>query len=136
MRVARGIIERLGGRAFSIRKHDKVAYHAWGMFASPLLTVLLATTEQVAAAAGVQPKAARERMLPILAQTITNYAALGAAETLSGPIVRGDVDTIKKHLRVLRRIPIARDVYIALARASLGYLPAKNLGELERILGA
>ena len=133
-RSARAIIRQLRGQAFSLRKREKVAYHAWGMFASPLLTALLAITERVAGAVGVRPDAARRRMLPILAQTITNYAALGAAATLSGPVVRGDVDTVKKHLSVLRQIPAAREVYVALVRASLCYLPVKNRGALEKIL--
>jgi len=104
------------------------------MFASPLLTVLLALTERVAGAAGVGPEAARQRMLPILAQTIANYAALGAPGTLSGPIVRGDVETVRKHLRVLCKVPAARDVYVALARASLRYLPVKNRAAMKKIL--
>lgn len=133
-RVAREIIKQLRGQAFSLGKREKAAYHAWGMFASPLLTALLATSEQVAGAAGVRPAAARQRMLPILAQTIANYAALGAAGTLSGPIVRGDADTVKKHLRVLVRVPAAREVYLALVRASLRYLPARNRAALQKIL--
>jgi predicted short-subunit dehydrogenase-like oxidoreductase (DUF2520 family) len=131
---ARTIVKQLRGRAFSMAKRDKAAYHAWGMFASPLLTALLATTEQVALAAGVAPKAARQRMLPILAQTIANYAALGAPGALSGPIVRGDADTVKKHLRVLHRIPAAHEVYVALTLASLRYLPAKNRKALQNVL--
>jgi predicted short-subunit dehydrogenase-like oxidoreductase (DUF2520 family) len=134
VRTARAIIKRLLGKAFSIRKRDKAAYHAWGMFASPLLTALLASTEQVAAAAGIPPAAARHRMLPILAQTLANYAALGASAALSGPIARGDIATVIKHLRVLHRVPEARDVYVALAQASLRYLPAKNRAALQKIL--
>ncbi|MGA8763203.1 MAG: DUF2520 domain-containing protein [Candidatus Sulfotelmatobacter sp.] len=135
-RVARTFVKRLRAQAFSIRKSEKAAYHAWGMFASPLLTALLATTERVAGAAGIPPTAARQRMLPILAQTITNYATLGAPGTLSGPIARGDADTVKKHLRALRRLPAAREVYVALGRASLRYLPVKNRAALEKILKA
>ncbi|MGA7909256.1 MAG: Rossmann-like and DUF2520 domain-containing protein [Candidatus Sulfotelmatobacter sp.] len=133
-RTARAIVRKLRGQAFSIGRQEKVAYHAWGMFASPLLTVLLAVTERVAGAAGVSARAARQRMLPILAQTMTNYAALGAPGTLSGPIARGDVDTVKKHLQVLAQVPAAREVYVALARASLCYLPAKNRTALEKLL--
>ena len=51
--AARGIVRNLGGEAYPIRQKDKNAYHAWGTFASPLLTALLATTEQVAGLAGV-----------------------------------------------------------------------------------
>jgi predicted short-subunit dehydrogenase-like oxidoreductase (DUF2520 family) len=130
VRVARRMIEDVGGYSYSIRKNDKAAYHAWGTFASPLFTALLATAEQVAALAGVRRKEAKRRMIPILQQTLANYAALDAAGALSGPIVRGDVDTVKRHLRVLQSIPAARDVYSALARAALQYLPAKKKAKL------
>ena len=44
------------------------------------------------------------------------------------------MDTVKRHLRVLRSMPAARDVYSALARAALQYLPAKNKSALKRLL--
>jgi predicted short-subunit dehydrogenase-like oxidoreductase (DUF2520 family) len=136
VRAARAIIRNLRGRAFTIRKQQKEAYHSWGMFASPLLAALFAATEDVAAAAGVGPKAARQRMLPILRQTLNNYQSLGAAASFSGPIARGDVDTVKKHLKVLRGVPGVREVYVALARAALRNLPSRNRAALEKILKA
>jgi predicted short-subunit dehydrogenase-like oxidoreductase (DUF2520 family) len=128
--VARRVVLDLGGLAYTIRKEDKAAYHAWGTFASPLLTALLATTEEVASLAGVSRKAARQRMIPILLQTLANYASLGAAGGFSGPIVRGDVDTIRSHIRTLRNMPVAREVYLSLAKAALTYLPGKAKRDL------
>jgi predicted short-subunit dehydrogenase-like oxidoreductase (DUF2520 family) len=136
VRAARQIVKQLGGQAFSIHKKNKAAYHAWATFASPLLTALLAVTERIGVAAGVNAKTARSRMLPILAQTLANYAALGAAGSFSGPIVRGDVDTVNAHLRTLRKIPEAREIYLALARSALRNLPAGNRRSLRKILGA
>ncbi len=133
VRTARRVVRDLGGRAYSIRKKDKAAYHAWGTFASPLFTALLATAERVAAKAGVNRKAAKQRMIPILLQTLANYAAFGAAGGFSGPIVRGDADTVERHLRVLGGTPAA-EAYSALARAALQYLPVKNKKSLKRIL--
>ncbi|HET9307236.1 MAG TPA: Rossmann-like and DUF2520 domain-containing protein [Candidatus Sulfotelmatobacter sp.] len=133
-RLARRIVGDLGGRSYPIRKQDKAAYHAWGTFASPLFTALLAATEQVAAAAGVKRAEIRRRMIPILLQTLANYVQYGASGAFSGPIIRGDIHTVKKHLRALRGAPAARDVYIALARAALQYLPAKNKRLLGQIL--
>jgi predicted short-subunit dehydrogenase-like oxidoreductase (DUF2520 family) len=130
--TAKALVRQLQGDPFTIRKQQKVAYHAWGMFASPLLTALLAATEQVAMSAGVSRKAAKERMLPILEQTLTNYAWLGAPKSFSGPIARGDAATVGKHLKVLA--PGVREVYIALARAALRDLPAKNRAALEKVL--
>jgi predicted short-subunit dehydrogenase-like oxidoreductase (DUF2520 family) len=134
VRVSRAIVRNLRGRPLTIRKEQKEAYHAWGTFASPLLTALLAASERVAVAAGVSRKAAKERMLPILRQTLANYAQLGAPGAFSGPIARGDVATVRKHLGVLRGVPRAREVYVALARAALHDLPAKNRAALEKTL--
>jgi predicted short-subunit dehydrogenase-like oxidoreductase (DUF2520 family) len=134
VRLARRVIADVGGHAYPIRKRDKAGYHAWGTFASPLFTALLATTERVAMLAGVERKLAKRRMIPILLQTLANYAAFDAGDAFSGPIVRGDVDTVKRHLEVLRSVPAAREVYSALARAALQYLPAKNKSALKRVL--
>lgn len=136
LRVARRIVNQLGGDAYSIRKNDKAAYHAWGAFASPLLTSLLAASERVAKLAGVDQESAHRRVIPILLQTLANYASFGAAGAFSGPIVRGDVDTVKLHLRVLKSVPSARSAYVALAQAALQYLPARNKKELLSIVGA
>ncbi len=134
VRMARRIVSDLGGRHYSIRKQDKAAYHAWGTFASPLLTVLLVTAEHVATAAGVKRKAAKQRMLPMIQQTLANYAALDGAGAFSGPIIRGDIDTVKRHLHTLRSIPLAQEVYVSLARAALAYLPGRNKSALAKIL--
>jgi len=133
-RAARAVVLSLGGYPFAIRKEQKEAYHAWGMFASPLIISLLAAGERVAVAARVSRRAARERMLPILRQTLANYARLGAPESFSGPIARGDLETVRKHLKVLRTVPEAREVYLALAGSALRDLPAKNRRALEKIL--
>jgi len=134
VRVARRIVKNLGGRAYPIRKSDKAAYHAWGTFASPLVTALLATIERVAALAGVHQNDARRRMIPILQQTLANYSSFGGAGGFSGPIIRGDADTVKRHLRVLRKEHAALEVYLALARAALQYLPVKNRSQLKKAL--
>jgi len=134
VRAARAIVRDLKGHSFTIRKAQKEAYHAWGMFASPLLTALLAATERVAGAAGVSRKDARQRMLPILTQTLANYSRLGAPRAFSGPIARGDVATVEKHLKVVQKASGAREVYVALARSALCDLPAKNRAALEEIL--
>jgi predicted short-subunit dehydrogenase-like oxidoreductase (DUF2520 family) len=134
VRAARAVVVRLRGQPFAIGKQQKEAYHAWGMFASPLLTALLAAGERVAGAAGINRKSARERMLPILRQTLANYARLGAAASFSGPIARGDVATVGAHLKVLLEVPELREIYAALARAALRDLPAKNRSALRRLL--
>jgi predicted short-subunit dehydrogenase-like oxidoreductase (DUF2520 family) len=124
--TAKKLVNQFGGKPFLIGNKEKSQYHAWGTFASPLLIALLATIEQVAQGAGISIKEARQKMLPILQQTLANYAALGPAKAFSGPIVRGDTEVLSRHLESLKQIPQATEVYRALARAALIYLPGKH----------
>jgi len=132
--LAKRIVTDLGGRTFPITEKDKALYHAWGVFASPLLTALLALTEEVARAVGVSRREARFYTAPIAQQTVQNYARRGPAAGFSGPLIRGDVATVRRHLDALRRIPGAKEVYRALARSALRNLPAKNRKALKQVL--
>ena len=103
-RAAKQIVERLGGNAFPIRKQNKVLYHAFGSFASPLVIALMASLEQVALAAGVRKRDIKRVMLPLLSQTLRNYLYQDAASAFSGPLARGDVATVRKHLDELKKV--------------------------------
>ena len=105
-------------------------YHAFGSFASPLVIALMAAMEQVAEAAGIKKDDAKEIMVPLLRQTLRNYLKHDAARAFSGPLIRGDVVTVSKHLEELKRVPEAREVYVALAKVALQRLP---VGERERM---
>jgi predicted short-subunit dehydrogenase-like oxidoreductase (DUF2520 family) len=134
VRLARILVRDLGGEPFTISKSRKSVYHAWGGFTSPLLIALLVTGEKVARAAGLSAVDARRKMLPIVQQTLANYAKVGPARAFSGPIVRGDTQIVRRHVKELKKIAGAKDVYLALARAGFRYLPVRNRRELERVL--
>ena len=134
VRLARQIAHSLQASAFIIRKQDKAAYHAWGAFTSPLLVAALVTMEKIAHAAGLTAADARKKMLPIVKQTMQNYDRLGPAGAFSGPLVSGDIETVRQHLQVLKNIPGARDLYCALARAALLYLPVSQRQKLQKTL--
>jgi predicted short-subunit dehydrogenase-like oxidoreductase (DUF2520 family) len=131
---ARRIVRKLGGESFSLPAARKAAYHAWATLTSPLLLAFLVTLEEAAQAAGLARNDARRKSLPIIRQTLTNYSRLGPAKSFSGPLVRGDAQTVARHLTVLKKHPGPREVYVALARAALRGLPVKNREGLSRLL--
>lgn len=133
-RVARRIVRELGGESFALPAARKAAYHAWATLTSPLLLAFLVTLEEAARAAGFTRQDARRKSLPIIRQTLANYSRLGPAQSFSGPLVRGDAETVAKHLAVLEKHPGAREVYVALARAALRGLPVENRDGLKRLL--
>ena len=133
--VAMRIVRHLGGRPFQIRPEHKLAYHAFATMVCPLLISLLSASEKPAALAGMSAAEARRRMAPILRQTIAYYERFGPEKAFTGPLVRGDTETVKAHLQALARAPIANDVYRVLARAALQFLPSRNQSSLKRVLG-
>jgi predicted short-subunit dehydrogenase-like oxidoreductase (DUF2520 family) len=133
-RVARRIVRDLGGESFLLPAPRKAAYHAWATLTSPLLLAFLVTLEKAAHAAGLTREDARRKSLPIIRQTLENYSRLGPAKSFSGPLIRGDSETVAKHLSALKQHPRAREVYIALARAAVRGLPVKNRDGIERVL--
>ena len=136
VRMARSIIANLGAKAFVIAKENKVLYHVLGSFASPLLIALLATMDRVAVAAGIRKQDVRAVTTPLLRQTLNNYLKRGAANAFSGPLVRGDAATVRKHLAALERLPLPGEVYRTLARSASRYLPVKNHAAIEQGLKA
>lgn len=134
LRIARQVVRDLGGESFPIPASRKAAYHTWATMTSPLLLAFLVTLEDAAGMAGITRAEARRKSLPIIRQTLENYSRLGPASSFSGPIIRGDVETVARHLAVLKRNPIVRDAYVALARSAMHSLPTKNRNDLLRLL--
>jgi predicted short-subunit dehydrogenase-like oxidoreductase (DUF2520 family) len=134
VRAARRIARDLGGRAVLIDARRKPMYHAFGAFTSPLIVATIAAAEQVARKAGLDQVTARAAIAPILRQTVENYFEHGPAGAFSGPLVRGDVETVRRHLEVLRALPEARGAYVALARSAIKTLPVKKKKDIERLL--
>jgi predicted short-subunit dehydrogenase-like oxidoreductase (DUF2520 family) len=134
LRVANKVVGDLGGTAYTIRKENKVLYHAFDTFASPLFIALMAVLEEVGREAGIKRAQARNLAGPLLRQTLGNYLEHGAAASFSGALIRGDVATVRRHLDALRNIPSARDAYRSLARVAIRHLPVKNLAALRKAL--
>jgi predicted short-subunit dehydrogenase-like oxidoreductase (DUF2520 family) len=129
--AARRLVSALQGIEFVIAKESKVLYHAFGSFLAPLLLTTLTTAERMGTQAGVPPKMIRAAMQRIVGQTVDNYFKLGAEASFTGPFVRGDVEVVKRHLKVLD--PTQRAAYVGLVRAALEYLP---VGKAEEIRAA
>lgn len=134
VRAARLVAGRLGGRPVTIRKQDKPAYHLFATLICPLLISLLAASEKTAMLAGISPAEARIRMLPIVRQTISNYGQLGVDGAFTGPFIRGDVETVRLHLKTLSRSPAIKAVYVSLAEAALENLPHRRADEIRSVL--
>lgn len=116
----------LGMRPFRVDTADRVRYHAAACVASNHLAALLGQVERLAANAGVP----FEAFLPLVRGTVENVAELGPAAALTGPVARGDDETVARHLDVLPADE--RDAYRALVREARR-LADRHRTELEEM---
>lgn len=112
---------------------QKTRYHAGAVIASNYLVVLEAAAERLFTEAGVDARAARAGIARLMEGTLANAAADGAA-ALTGPIVRGDVGTVERHLAALPSD--VADLYRAVGRAALALtdLPEDTRARLRGLL--
>jgi predicted short-subunit dehydrogenase-like oxidoreductase (DUF2520 family) len=106
----------LGMHPVRLAASAKPAYHAGAVFAANFLVALAAVAERLARDAGVPPDDASRLYLPLLRGAASNLDA-GTVAALTGPIVRGDIETIRAHLATLGAED--RELYRRLGLATL-----------------
>lgn len=112
--VAEALVIEMGGDPVRIAEADRPLYHAALSAGGNHLVTLVTEAADLLRAAGVAEPA---RMLgPLLGASLDNALRSGDA-ALTGPVARGDAETVAAHLAVLRRAaPAALPAYVALAR--------------------
>src|SRR6185312_883253 len=95
----------------------RARYHAAAVIVSNFPAVLLATGDRVLAETGIPAEAAEQALRALFLAAIGNLRRQHGAVSLTGPILRGDVDTIRRHLVALADDPGALEVYRSLSRA-------------------
>ncbi len=94
--AALNLATALGAHPFVIADEQRAAYHAAASIASNYLVTLEAAAERIAGAAGLSPEDARELLAPLVRRTADNWAALGPEAALTGPVARGDDETVAR----------------------------------------
>lgn len=94
----------LGGIGQKIDAAGKTLYHAAAVMACNYFTTLVDSACELFAHIGIDGKTAVNALSPILQATLDNNVRLGPAEALTGPILRGDVGTVEKHLQDLAKL--------------------------------
>ena len=137
---AERIVRALRGNVLLLSAKDKAFYHAACALASNAFVALEWTAAEVLGKAGVPEEDARGILLPLVQGTLQNVKSFGLERALTGPVVRGDAATVRKHLEALKGDPAARDVYRVLGKQILRLaarrgLPAGRVRALKRLLG-
>jgi predicted short-subunit dehydrogenase-like oxidoreductase (DUF2520 family) len=137
--AARRIVAELGGTPLTIATAQRPLYHAAAVMASNYLVALIGAAVRMLGEAGVESDDALRALIPLLRGTLDNIAQLGVPAAVTGPIARGDVDTIRLHLA--RLSPEDRVLYSGLGMELLRLarragLDESRAAEIESLLNS
>ena len=119
----------LGGRAVAVGDDQRALYHAAATLGCGYLVTLLQAALGALQDSGFSEEDALQAMACLSRSTLDNVALHGPAASATGPLVRGDAATVRKHLEILRRRnPPVAALYAALAEASLPLARSRGLG--------
>jgi predicted short-subunit dehydrogenase-like oxidoreductase (DUF2520 family) len=94
-------LSAIGAQLIPIDASAKTLYHAASVIACNYLVTLLDTALQTYVAAGIPDATARQLAEPLVAETVRNVFRLGPEQALTGPIARGDLDTVARQQAAL-----------------------------------
>lgn len=122
----------LGGRPVSISDADRPLYHAAAALSCGYLAALLQGAVELWLALGFSEEQALGALLPLARATLENVAQEGVANSITGPVVRGDADTLRSHLEAIGRSkPELTGLYLSLAEAALPLALRAGLGAAD-----
>ena len=121
------IATALDGHWIELKANDKVAYHAAAVIACNYLVTLVKLATDLWQSFNIPQSQATQALLPLIRGTIHNIDTVGIPQCLTGPIARGDIETIKKHLDALQKVaPALLSTYQELGRQTIPVALAKG----------
>jgi predicted short-subunit dehydrogenase-like oxidoreductase (DUF2520 family) len=138
--AARALVRELGGHPLIIPAEARPLYHAACAMASNYPVVLWQAAAKLLEQAGVGGRKATRLIVPLVEGTLRNVKKLDPGEALTGPIVRGDLATVRAHLTAIARFSPAhlrlyREIGLAALRiAARRGMAAGRLRALRRLL--
>lgn len=96
--LAYKIAEDLAGNPFILKKEDKALYHLGACIASNYLVALMHFAVSVYKHIGMTGEQSLQALMPLIRGTLSNIEGLGPVKSLTGPVARGDITTIERHL--------------------------------------
>jgi len=113
--AAEALAAALQMRSTRVADEDRAAYHAAASIAANFLVTIEGAAERLAATAGVD----RELLAPLVRAAVENWAARGAEQALTGPIARGDDETVaRQRTAIEERTPDLLPLFDALVAAT------------------
>ncbi|MDK9710823.1 Rossmann-like and DUF2520 domain-containing protein [Acidaminobacter sp.] len=105
-----GWLATIGISFVRIEAENKALYHVGAVFASNFVVTVLDAAIQLFEQVGFSEEEARRGLMPLVYGSVDNVARSGAEKALTGPVARGDVATVAKHLEALEALEALEDL--------------------------
>jgi len=124
--LAATLATEIGAQVHTIRTEGKTLYHAAAVAASNYLVTILDLALKMLAAAGIDSADGFTILKPLIEGTLNNIEKIGIPEALTGPISRGDLDTVSAHIEhIMAQVPELKALYCRLGIDTAGIARAK-----------
>jgi len=141
--IASQIADDLEANCLTIKTDNKILYHAAAVVACNYLVTLQNAAFKLMEEAGITEKDVFTVLYPLISGTLSNIEKSGTVKSLTGPIARGDIETITRHIQGIQdKTPQILNLYkvmglytIDVAKAG-GTLSDEKAEELTRLLGS
>lgn len=136
----KNLLTTVGAKPLKVRKEQKQILHIAAVFASNYVVAVLHEAEKLISENGIENSL--KPLEPLIHQTIDNALNSGPAKALSGPVARGDEDSVCKHLDALEQESKSQSLYIALGLKTVSIAKEKGsaantkLNTIEQLLKA
>ncbi len=128
--AVRALVAAMDGRALELTGEQMSAYHGAAVMASNYFVTLMDAAAAMLESAGVGRDDALAALLPLVEGTLANLRTRGLSAALTGPIRRGDRETVARHLEALGELPEGLGaLYRALGRRTVAL--ARECGDAE-----
>lgn len=131
--LAKKIVGLAGGHPLILQAKDKPFYHAACSTASNFLVVLLDMAASLLKQTGLEEEQALQILIPLVQGTLDNVKKFNIGTSLTGPVMRGDLKSIKKHLEAMRTFPGYYEIYRRMAAQALEIAKRKKRGSSQKI---
>lgn len=122
------ILAIAGNPYFVINKDHKVLYHAAACILSNYLVTLIDSGFELLKTTGIPADQISQAFLPLIKATIGNIEKSGPVAALTGPLVRGDENTIATHLQSIKaQTPDYLDLYQTMGLATIDMIKDKRI---------
>jgi predicted short-subunit dehydrogenase-like oxidoreductase (DUF2520 family) len=130
--VLRRVIADLGGQELSLPPGSRAPYHAAAVITANLGMTLLAEAVDLMARAGLDREEALQGLAGLTRGGLEASLDRGLPAALTGPVTRGDLDTVRAHIDLLRSDPEMLDAYRAVSRLALRQARLDGRPEAEK----